>query len=369
MGEVNNRKLASFCMPENEFDDYFYDRGITTPKEKSAHFESFQDEIKRELSSLPEQSTLLITSEHFHSRLNTQTSINKLNRTVSAYFQDVTILCYLREQTSLARSLYSTIIRGGGKLDIDSFMRRVNTEDPYYNYSLLLNRWREAFPNASFCVKTFEKQSFHEGDIRKDVMNLLLDGGPSENADFSVDRKNEGLGFTGLELCRVVNRAFPRYLPNGQLNPLRSKIVGAIESSPIAKSGEEPPSTVEIYDNFETSNREVGKDYLGIQDGMNPFRRPEESTSNTGKEIATQATRELLTQILNIVGHATALTHSDADIARDAAISIEQGNTLGLSDALALMQIAEKVRPEGELIKEKIEKYRSILAKDDFLDS
>ena len=88
---------------------------------------------------------MLITSEHFHSRLVDEASVRKLAKFLSGLFREVEVICYLREQSAVRKSLYSTNLKGRGTQPYASFGADEDENSTYYNYYNLVTRWSNVF--------------------------------------------------------------------------------------------------------------------------------------------------------------------------------------------------------------------------------
>ena len=96
LGEKNNRVLPSIFMDDNHFDDFFKEHGISTQDDKKKYEINKKKELHVELTSLDERiHTVIISSEHFHSRLKSRDSVAKLASYLNHYFDDIKVVSYL----------------------------------------------------------------------------------------------------------------------------------------------------------------------------------------------------------------------------------------------------------------------------------
>ena len=86
------------------------------------------------------------------------------------------------------------------------------------------------------------------------------------------------------------------------------------------------------------------------------------TTSNTQEERFDLSTEQL--DVL-IQGVSVKINHSlmdkDANDLRDMAFKIEKGEALSMEDALTLMRLAHRARPNGSVIKKKVAEYEAIV--------
>jgi ubiquinone/menaquinone biosynthesis C-methylase UbiE len=77
MGQTNNRKIVSYF--QTSLDDFTRRNKIHSQAEKAAYFEGFEAEVWAEIKAgAAEHHTMVITSEHFHSRLCNRKEIQAL---------------------------------------------------------------------------------------------------------------------------------------------------------------------------------------------------------------------------------------------------------------------------------------------------
>lgn len=113
-GAINSRALASYCTNDSKRDDYLNDRGIVSLEEKTEFKRDFLKNFRTEMESIPKYiHTVIISSEHLHSRTSSQEEVNAVYELLSPFFSKIKIVCYLREQLVTCTSLYSTAIKNG----------------------------------------------------------------------------------------------------------------------------------------------------------------------------------------------------------------------------------------------------------------
>lgn len=283
-GMPNNRLLAAFCQPEDMFDDFFRDRSIKTTDEKVRFFDGFPEKLVGEILSLKKKAdVLVITSEHFHSRLRGAASIQRLHDLISPYFDAIEVCCYFREQSSLASSSYSTSIVSGNDKDFKVHLNKVTPENHYYNYDALLIKWANVFGRGNLRPLLYGTQHFYEGDIRRDFLRVVKEDINFDPLDFNITDHNKSLGLVGLKLAQINNTFNSRHLKDGSQNKLRKIILSAIQDSSMSFLGEQfYPQALDIYHTFEDSNVSFASEFLGFEG--NPFSAPACKAEKKAKE-------------------------------------------------------------------------------------
>ena len=280
-----NRKMAAYCLPDEVFDDYFTDKNINSVSGKRKLFEPFLEDLRTEISKAQKKADIvIITCEHFHSRLKDTASIQKLHDLIKPYFDAIEICCYFREQSSLALSAYSTAIVAGETNDFEVFLMDATPENHYYNYDSLFTKWAEVFGRQTLRPMLYGSQHFHEGDIRRDFLRVAKENIDFDQLDFNVADRNRRLGLVGLKLAQINNILNPRYLQDGSQNKLRRAIFSAIQNSSASSLGEHLfPHASDIYCAFEESNTSFASKFLGFKG--NPFSAPEASAEKKLSKI------------------------------------------------------------------------------------
>ncbi len=113
-GEGNNRALAAAFMSDNKKDDYInqhkFEHANARQRWKEALCEAIATEV---LQARRSANVFLISSEHFHSRLQKAGEVMALHTFLSPLFDEIKVFCYLRRQDQMAVSRYSQSLKAG----------------------------------------------------------------------------------------------------------------------------------------------------------------------------------------------------------------------------------------------------------------
>ena len=155
-GARNSRALASYCTSDHKDDDFLASIGVASLKEKAEFKREYIKSFRVEIKSLPKNiHTVIISSEHLHSRTNSQEEVNAVYELLSPFFSKIKIVCYLREQLATSVSLYSTAIKCGKVISFSKFLLNCKPENIYYNYYEMLNNWGKIFGLESLDINLF----------------------------------------------------------------------------------------------------------------------------------------------------------------------------------------------------------------------
>ena len=350
LDQTNNRKLAAYCMPASNFDDYFKDRRITTVAQKQAYFQGFREAFVEEARQAATWAhTLFITSEHFHSRVRDEASIARLKAVLDDITSDVVVLCWFREQSAVLLSLYSTAMKSGNVAELDAFVQRCTPSNDYFNYLELFSRWQGAFGASRVRAFLFGTEHFVDGDIRRSLLQQLLPDADSSEFDFSAPPANRSLGAVGLELARATNRAFPRYNADGSLNARRTALVQLIAHSEIGQAGVASlREATEIHARFERSNLMFARRYL--KKDCNPFPAPDPARQEDQRVTLTiEALADFYRAVLEKThGSAASIDKTDADALQAFADRLRRGEPTSAGDAALLERLLDGRRTASD---------------------
>jgi len=295
----NNLKLVGYCKePDDLSYGYFIDLGFRKLEDKVLFYADFEKEFSREISSLPESvHTVIITSEHFHSQIYDKNEIVRLKNFLDRYFSDVQIVCYLREQYSLARSFYSTAIKHGYVVLFEDFLTGATLDNDYYNHLNSMEKWSDIFGLKNIVARVYERKYLVENDIRRDFLAVALGFVETAKFDFSFYRQNQSLGLLGAQFGMRINSRLPRHNDSGRVDTFRYAVFDMMEKSRISKIGEITSSrSQEIYSIFDDSNKMFAEKYLGTN--KNPFSKPSLVTNQEIQSIEKDIVEDLFDYFL-----------------------------------------------------------------------
>jgi len=363
LGIRNNRDLPSMFMNDEHFDDYYIERGISSIEGKQKLFEQKSQSLKLELAGLSDSiHTVIISSEHFHSRVKSLDKILELKSYLDAFFDEFKVISYIREQTQLIVSLYSTILKSGGVVELSEYAStNCKPNNDYFNYDLFLSKWQEAFGLQSMCVRLFDRNSFHKKSLLLDFLKSTHIEATSLNIDVNIE--NESLNPFGQLLQSVTNKMFPRHLDGLGINLNHQLLTRYVTENYSGKGiNLAPNESFEIRERFLYSNELIKERYFKEHHGE---LFPVKSESPSSISISNEDVSKLIAyihQFQTIASFPKSVEIPDlyADILRDTAIEYENKD---INKSYHLMRLANKIRPNGPLIKNKLLSYSSLFFK------
>lgn len=204
-GLDNSRDIAAACIDDGAGDDYLDSKGISSPEERQAYRKRLKKVVHDKIDNLPEiVHTILISSEHFHSRLLDVSSVVFLKEWLKPYANEFKVFCYLRRQVDLVTSFYSTELKEGGSRSLDECAKSMLKEKNHYcNYDIFLSKWEEVFSKDEIRVKCFERSGMIGGSV---VDDFLDDAGVSPDCILEKTKStNESITHLGQVLLQKIN--------------------------------------------------------------------------------------------------------------------------------------------------------------------
>lgn len=254
---ISHTALAAYAADPHRVDDLRRAGGLTTPERVAAFRVAVRAALARELEAGEPPETMLLSSEHCHSRLRTLAEIRELRGLLEEFCGAVTVVLYLRPQHEVALSLYSTRMKAGRSatdpLSPDA------AEPGYFDYGALVTRWAAVFGEANLRVRVFERERLIGGGILDDFAHTAGLPMPLSPAP---RRSNPSLSPTGIRVLGAVNAVVPRFVL-GRANPLRVPVKAAVErlfpgDGPVVRARE----AAAFYERFAASNEIVRAMYF-----------------------------------------------------------------------------------------------------------
>jgi hypothetical protein len=241
---------------------------------------------------------IIISSEHFSSRMVKDISLTFIHSKISelAPFFDVKVIIYLRRQDKFMESTYSTIIKAGGNLGFDDFLKTHIDQDFRYNFSVILNLWSSYFGKSSLIVKDYETEVRTGG-----LLNSFFDIVGVDSSKLILENKNENVSWPSsvIELARFCNT--PRVssiLGNHRVTFLDSitKTLPQKERTKAYKFNSEQRNT--ILQRYKASNKAVEAEYFS---GAPVFSELTEEESQTDQVLSNEVgvTKQKIAELIS----------------------------------------------------------------------
>jgi hypothetical protein len=388
-GESDHRAIPIYCVSEPKIDGTLWAEGITTPAEQDQFNQRFISEFDSQIRSLPAHiHTVLISSEQFHSRIKTAADMDNVHRLLTGYFEEIKIVCYLREQVITCTRNYSTLLKSGEMVSFEKLLDKCRPNNAYYNYLDMLENWERCFGLDSLDICLFEKGYFVNGNLLDDF-TAKIDPSLVGTLKQDIQLHNESLRPAGQVLARMVNVVFPLRSRLPEVLEFREKCQALIAHR-MSGRGQQPDLETwqSIYSRFEGSNEQVRQKFFPEIETLfaEPFGM--EGARNIIDDEFTEVLLEIVqlikesgidiqmpkvyarlwSVISTCVGDVVKdqgikgndkpptgiLNDKDANLLKDIAIRLEKNSPQA---AFKLMTLARKVRPNSPVIQKKMAEY------------
>jgi hypothetical protein len=393
-GKFNNWMLPAFCSTDAAFNDLFKGEGIRTPEHRLLFKQKFIKKFKKEIQSLPANvHTCIISSEHFHSRIRNEQQMDNVYNFLSSYFDDIEIVCYLREQIDTCTSYYSTHLKSGGTDSLSAFFQRCKPTNYYFNYYEMLTNWERCFGLESLDISLFARDRILNGDLLDDF-TAKVDASLVGALNKSVVIENESLRPFGQALARAINIAFPVSSERSEVSDMRNRCKNPVIDR-LSGKGQQLGLEARklIYESFIESNErlrqkffpkfevvfpppalEAEPDYVISEDDFGTIADVLDIIRKHGKGvISMEEYTRICTAIFSSIDDVTKLGSEETQVGtkvvlgeKDAVLLSKAARYLEIRDndaAARLMTLASLADSSLLLPKAKLQQYRSAVGK------
>lgn len=223
--------------------------------------------------------TMIISNEHCHSRLLTQSAIERLKDLLTPFCPNIEVQVYLRRQDQLAVSLHSTRLKLGGAGEIFPATTPVPA---YFAFDRMLQLYGQFFGQENISARLFEPARLAGGDIVTDFYFRAGIDLPKPD----LPKANESLSAKQGQFLEEFNRRFPLVV-NNKINPQRGPIFSVI--SKVGQSAPYRPARPEaeaFYAAFAEGNAWVRETFFADLDRATLFDESFASYPETAEDAA-----------------------------------------------------------------------------------
>ncbi|WP_027967619.1 hypothetical protein [Halomonas halocynthiae] len=361
---VEARGIAAAAVGDAQPDDFLKQAGIDTCEQRQRFREATITEVHDVLDGLPSHvQTLLISSEHFHSRLRQLDQVEWVRRLFAERARRFTVVCYLRSQADLVESYYSTMLKNGEGRPLGEIADKTcEVSNHYYNYHTLLALWASVFGKDAMVPRLFNPERFEKGDVVADFLRVVGIAVTLKKPGVEGKRYNESLTPLGQGLLRAINL----HRQQAEDDPDVLAQCGTFAAAVIAQfpgKGERlsKEALVRIEEEFKTVNAQVRRQWFSEEARLFPPRKRDKPNRVKLHLPVSSEQIDTISQVVELLsgsdGGPVTVLNSCADILRDLAVYYEQKNK---DLAWSLMRLARRIRPQGPVIKRKFDEYERI---------
>lgn len=157
--------------------------------------------------------SLVISSEHFHSRLTTQGDIQALRSFLEPFVKEFEVVVFFRRQDRVALSLFSTHLKSGIPNPKPFFPEKHLPEACYYRYDELYEQWCSVFGKDAVRCAIYPEQQTSASSLLEEFSRLA--GIPSSWGG-APELENRSLDALGSSFLSRINTLFAANHPSIQ---------------------------------------------------------------------------------------------------------------------------------------------------------
>lgn len=189
LGVRNHRQIATYALDLGSGDDGLRQLNLKSEDDIEAFRDSVKRKLEEQIAQTPDAEVWILSSEHFHSRLDHRDQILRVKTLLDPLFDDIEVHLHLRPQIDVAVSLTSTQTRVGGTVR-RPFFDRPKPNQLYYNYNLLVQAWEDVFGERNVHLLAFRKTpsflGFMESHLGLDFSDMPVPARVNEAIDVRV---------------------------------------------------------------------------------------------------------------------------------------------------------------------------------------
>ena len=226
-----------------------------------------RDSFHSEMNSLHDSiHTVMLSSENFHSRLESAVEVEALRSLIEPYASSFKIIVYIRRQDRLGVSNFSTILKFGnipnGNIPNQDWVH-------YYDFSKMLGLWKLTFSEAEITVRPFQPEILLHSNVLEDFLHHTGISAPQKLE--KTPAKNRSFSKAGARVMLEFNHMLKRRQKkdNETTKKMRSYLVQQLlahhPGPPLLPARQE---ALAFYSIYKTSNQNLANLYLN---GKYPF--------------------------------------------------------------------------------------------------
>ena len=211
LGRSEARAIAACAVGDKAPDDFLKQQGVDSADQRQMFREKVEKDFYTAMEALDDcVHTVVISSEHFHSRLRQPGQVQWLKDLLKPWASDIQVVVYLRPQVEVLTSFYSTALRNGEVGSLEAVSEKLcQPRNHFYNYQALLKLWGDSFGLDSLNPRLFTPTDLIQKDIVADFFEAVGMAMP-EQWSLKVPRKNESINPVGQALLRGLNQEIGR---------------------------------------------------------------------------------------------------------------------------------------------------------------
>lgn len=279
--------------------------------------------------------------------------LTQFQQQLTQYFDQITIVCYLRRQDKHAISHYQQCSRylyvperSFWEDGVKSLPEYRKSFDQYLDYNQRLRCWSKLFGKQNIIIRLFEKNSLISQDVVHDFITSTRLPIIAEKVSSNESMGKEETYISQFLCLNRVDMAKQRFIRK--------------EITSVGKYLPDRDKAMQFYQHYRQSNKLLNE-FFTINDNEFLFSDDFSQYPNQDSVLDNPEVINFVDDLVKGIKRIPALSNNDINFIRDCAIELE---SYDLNKSLALMKLAQRMRPSGSTIKRKIALYQQVLKSD-----
>ena len=227
--------------------------GITDKASQETFRETLSRKLDAEFKKVDSTDTLIISSEHFQSRLYLDHELSALKTFLERWVETFEIVVYFRRQDELALSLLSTRLKSSAQVTLDNILKTLNSAPRYYAYDEIYSRWANVFGADAMNPRIYDPDHWPKDSL---VSDFCAAAGLPELSTVP-HRFNRSLNRQGFQFIHALNHLYPNP-PGDRTDEKRAELVRRVgqlfagKYYPLSKH-----QAISFYRQFDAANERL----------------------------------------------------------------------------------------------------------------
>jgi hypothetical protein len=204
----------------------WFRRRLQPFEDESTKIQGYARDWRREFTACSRDHDFIISAEHLSSGFFDEAAVKRVREFVEPYFEEVTVIAYVRHYDSWITSEVQQMIKNGhAPGSISEMVQKLQNCPPVMSYQKSLQKWVNVFGRQSIVVRPFNPRSFYHQNLLADFFHAC--SLPADDISIPEIRANESLSGHAIVFLHKYNQTYPIFV-NGSINPNRGLIKDGI---------------------------------------------------------------------------------------------------------------------------------------------
>jgi hypothetical protein len=199
--------------------DWFH-RKLLPDENKDTKIQGYSRDWLKEFMTCDRNDDFVISAEHLTAPFFVKDAVERLKEFVEPYFEEVTVIAYVRHYDSwiaseVQQAVKNGFSRGDSVLDM---ARNMQNCPPLMSYQKSLQKWVSVFGRDAIVVRPFDPRSFYNQSLLADFLHAC--DLPVDDISIPEIRVNESISNHAVAFLQKYNQTYPVFI-DGSINSNR----------------------------------------------------------------------------------------------------------------------------------------------------